>query len=249
MSIGRRVAGLLVAACAGLLWAAPVRAEAPPDETTVAPDATEAPPDTTGLTPVTTTIPAGCPEPTLAAAVFVGTLIASDDNTARFRVEEVRAGSLDAWQVGGLVDVDYHEDTRYLAAGEDYLIGVGADQDTRRLESKIREAAPLFGGNEVAGVDPDVECPRQEDPIRTLHVDGGTVESGVLTPLMDDKQGLARALLLPAAWAFLALVALATVKGLLSGGWRELVRVARREPRVRDEDIWRDAGYPDDDDL
>jgi hypothetical protein len=44
---------------------------------------------------------------------------------------------------------------------------------------------------------------------------------------------------------FLALVVLASVKGLLVGGGRELVRAIRGESRIRDEDIWRDAGYGD----
>jgi hypothetical protein len=40
-------------------------------------------------------------------------------------------------------------------------------------------------------------------------------------------------------------VILAAVKGLLVGGGRELVRAVRGERRIRDEDIWRDAGYDD----
>src|SRR5689334_8289751 len=59
------------------------------DEAPVDPDATEAPPEST-LGVVTTTLPPGCPEPPVAAAVFLGEVIASDVRTARFRVEQVR---------------------------------------------------------------------------------------------------------------------------------------------------------------
>jgi hypothetical protein len=239
---------------AALLAAASVAAPAMPasassgegegEEAPVDPEVTEAPPEST-LGVVTTTLPPGCPEPPAAAAVFLGEVVASDTRTARFRVDQIRAGSLEGWQVGGLVDVDYFDDTRYLESGETYLVGVGPDPETRRLTSKVSEAAPLFGGNQVVGVNDSATCPAQQDPIRTIHPDGSSVESGILHPLVSDKQGLARALLLPASWVFLALVVLATVKGLLVGGGRELVRAIRGERRIRDEDIWRDAGYDD----
>lgn len=225
--------------------AAPVAATSDEgEEVPVDPEATEAPPEST-IGVVTTTLPPGCPEPPVAAAVFLGEVIASDARTARFRVDQVRAGSLEGWQVGGLVDVDFFDDTRYLDRGETYLVGVGADPETRRLTSKVSEAAPMFGGNQVVGVNDSASCPAQQDPLRTVHPDGSSVESGILHPLASDKKGLARALLLPAAWVFLALVVLAAAKGLLVGGGRELLRAVRGERRIRDEDIWRDAGYDD----
>jgi hypothetical protein len=239
--------GFAAVLAAGIAVAPAWPAAASPDEgeeVPVDPQPTEAPPEST-LGVVTTTLPPGCPEPPVAAAVFLGEVVATDARTARFRVEQVRAGSLEGWQVGGLVDVDFFDDTRYLDDGEVYLVGVGADPETRRLTSKVSEAAPLFGGNQVVGVNDSASCPAQDDPIRTIHPDGSGVESGLLHPLTSDKQGLARALLLPAAWAFLALVVLASVKGLLVGGGRELLRAIRGEPRIRDEDIWRDAGYDD----
>jgi hypothetical protein len=239
--------GFAAVLLAGMAAAPALPVAASPDEgeeVPVDPEATEAPPEST-LGVVTTTLPPGCPEPPVAAAVFLGELVASDVRTARFRVEQIRAGSLEGWQVGGLVDVDFFDDTRYLDEGKTYLIGVGVDPDTRRLTSKVSEAAPMFGGNQVVGVNDSATCPEQQDPVRTIHPDGSSVESGILHPLASDKKGLARALLFPAAWAFLALVVLATVKGLLVGGGRELVRAIRGEPRIRDEDIWRDAGYGD----
>jgi hypothetical protein len=229
---------LLVATSIVAFGAAPLAAgAAPPDDAVTLPETT--------LGVVTTTLPPGCPEPPVAAAVFLGTMIASDATTARFRVDQLRAGSLEGWQVGGLVDVDLLDDTRYLDEDEQYLVGVAPDPVTRRLTSKVGEAAPLFGGNQVVGVNDGGSCPAQKDPVRTIHPDGSGVESGLLHPLMSDKSGLARALLMPAAWAFLALVILATAKGLVFGSGREALRILRREPRIRDEDIWRDAGYGD----
>jgi hypothetical protein len=239
--------GFAAVVATGLAVAPALPVGATPDEgeeVPADPVVTEAPPEST-LGVVTTTLPPGCPEPPVAAAVFLGQVIASDVRTARFRVEQIRAGSLEGWQVGGLVDVDFFDDTRYLDEGDRYLVGVGVDPDTRRLTSKVSEAAPLFGGNQVVGVNDSATCPEQHDPVRTIHPDGSSVESGILHPLASDKKGLARALLLPAAWAFLALVVLATVKGLIVGGGRELLRAIRGEPRIRDEDIWRDAGYGD----
>lgn len=239
--------GFAALLAAGMAAAPALPAAASPDEgeeVPVDPEATEAPPEST-LGVVTTTLPPGCPEPPVAAAVFLGELIASDVRTARFRVEQIRAGSLEGWQVGGLVDVDFFDDTRYLEQHETYLVGVGVDPESRRLTSKVSEAAPMFGGNQVVGVNDSASCPEQQDPVRTIHPDGSNVESGILHPLASDKKGLARALLLPAAWAFLALVVLAAVKGLFVGGGRELLRAIRGERRIRDEDIWRDAGYGD----
>lgn len=235
---------MLLAVGATGVAAAP--AEASPgegEETPTEPPVTEPPETTLGV--VTTTLPPGCPDPPVAAAVFLGEVVDSDARTARFRVEHVRAGSLEGYQVGGLVDVDFFDDTRYLDDGETYLVGVGTDPTTHRLTSKVSEAAPMFGGNQVVGIDDNASCPDQQDPVRTIHPDGSSVESGILHPLGSDKAGIVRALLFPAAWAFLALVVLATVKGLIVGGGRELVRAARGERRIRDEDIWRDAGYDD----
>jgi hypothetical protein len=243
----RRGAFFVAFAAIGLLAGAPAAraAEPPPDDSAAVADpaADTVPESTLGI--VTTTLAPGCPEPPVAAAVFLGTVIARDDQTARFHVDQIRTGSLEGWQVGGLVDVDYFDDTRYLDDGDQYLIGAAPDETTRRLTSKVSEAAPLFGGNQVVGVNDAGSCPAQQDPVRTLHTDGSSVESGLLHPLTSDKKGLARALLFPAAWMFLALVILATVKGLLMGGGREALRIARRERRIRDEDIWRDAGYGD----
>jgi hypothetical protein len=185
--------------------------------------------DTVPSVPVATTLPPGCPLAPTATAVFVGEVTARDERTARFRVVQIRAGSLTGFQVGELVDVDYDDEVRFLDIGEIYLVGVGADDTTNRLASAVREPAPLFGGNQVAGLDDDSStCPPIEDPIRTLMTDGTPVESGVVAPLLETRSELLAAFFLPALWVFLGLVAVAAVKNLLWASGREIGLLARR---------------------
>ncbi len=174
-------------------------------------------------------VPAGCVAPAPARAVFVGTLVDSVPNTARFSVDQVRAGSLDGFAVGGQVDVDYDDETRFLDIGETYLVGVGIDPVTDRLSSKVREPAPLFGGNDVIGVDDtDVLCPEIGDPIRTVFPDGSSVETGVFSPLAENRSEVVRALALPAVVAFAILLGLAALKAAIAGIGRGYGVLARR---------------------
>lgn len=184
--------------------------------------------------PVATTVPPGCPLPPSATAVFVGEVTASDVRTARLRVLQVRAGSLQGHQVGDLVDVDYGDEVRFLDVGQTYLVGVADDDLSGRLSSSVREPAPLFGGNQVAGLDDTAgDCPTVENPIRTLMPDGTPVESGVLAPMLEDSDGLLAALVLPAVWVFLGLLALAAVKNLLWASGREMRGLARGRQTAR----------------
>jgi hypothetical protein len=113
-------------------------------------------------------------------------------------------------------------------------VGAALDPTLHVLASRVREAAPLFGGNEVAGVnDSDVECPRVPDPVRTLDADGGSVESGVLHPLLDAKGDIVRALLQPAAVAFAILVGLVALKLLLFAMGRSLRDLGSDRPDRR----------------
>jgi len=87
--------------------------------------------------------------------------------------------------------------------------------------------APLANGNayltpedtvltgNVLVNDSDVECPRVEDPIRTLALDGRPVDSGVLTPLKGQGGRLLRSVLLPLVVALGALVGLVLFKQLV----------------------------------
>ena len=173
-------------------------------------------------------VPSGCPVQPAPVAVFVGTLAAADATTARFAVQQIRAGSLDGYAVDTIVDVRYDDDIRFLHTGKQYLVGAIPDRVTRVLHSKVRVPAPLFGGDAVIGVDDsDVRCPRVEDGVKTLQVDGTGVDTGVLAPLKTAKRSVAKAFVKPLGVAFIVLLVLASMKLLIFA----MVRAAReREP-------------------
>lgn len=180
-------------------------------------------------------VPVGCAAPPVEQVVFVGTMVVADTSTARFAIESVRSGSATGFEVGGLIDVRYGDEVRFLDPDTSYIVGAAVDPTNRVLASAVREPAPLFGGNEIAGVDnSDVQCPRLADPIRTLMADGTSVESGVLTPLRDAKGDILRALLQPVGVAFLILLGLVAVKLLIFAMGRSLRDLGSpRAPRGR----------------
>ena len=160
--------------------------------------------------------PAGCTPPPPPVAVFLGTLADSDATTARFGVEQVRAGSLDGYAVETIVDVRYDDDIRFLRPGQQYLVGAAPDPVRGVLRSKVRLQAPLFGGDAVIGVnDTDVRCPRFEDGVTTLRADGTEVDTGVLAPLKSAKRSLLKAVLKPLGLAIGILVLLTAIKLLI----------------------------------
>lgn len=234
------VAGALIAAmCLGVADAAPPVDTVPADPpTTVAPAVVgpqvpeiQAPPPIVDPNVVSTPlmpVPAGCSVKPAPVAVFVGTLADADSTTARFAVQQIRAGSLDGYAVNTIVDVRFDDDTRFLHTGQQYLVGVLPDPLTNVLHSKVRSPAPLFGGDAVIGVDDtDVRCPRLEDGVKTLLVDGTEVDTGVLAPLKTAKKSVLMAVAKPFGVAFLVLVVLASMKLLIFA----MVRAAReRDP-------------------
>jgi hypothetical protein len=168
-------------------------------------------------------VPAGCPEQVTEQAVFVGSLIIADAVTGRFRVEQVKSGSVEGFAVVGMIDVYYGDEVRFLDVDQRYIVGAAVDPELRRLASTVREPAPLFGGNEIAGLDDaDVECPSVESPVRTLSADTTSVESGVLTPLKDAKGKILRAILEPVGAALVILLGLVALKHLLFALGRSL---------------------------
>jgi hypothetical protein len=204
--------GLLCAVPLGLSLGVQV-AEAAPDDpppATLPPD--NAPPEP-GLQPGSLIpVPVGCPVPAPAAAVFTGTMIGKDDVTqvVRFRLDQLRAGSVEPWAVNGLIDVRYGPDYRFLAKGDQYLIGIGLDPVYGVPASTVRPPEPTFGGNDVVGVDDlAVDCPTIDDPVRTLQVDGTSVDSGVLSLMTDDRR------LLLATWAVPTMIAFAVLFALV----------------------------------
>jgi hypothetical protein len=179
-------------------------------------------------------VPVGCAVLPLEQAVFIGTMTLGDTATARFAIQSVRSGSVTGFEVGGLIDVRYGDEVRFLDVGSTYIVGARVDPVTQVLASTVRSPAPLFGGNEIAGVDDsDVDCPRLGDPVRTLAIDGTSVESGVLTPLKNAKGDIARALLQPIGVAFLILLGLVAVKLLLFAMGRSLRDLGAEERPAR----------------
>lgn len=247
---GRTALLAAVTVAVGLVAGTPGAAAPPADPVPVEDDAGVPPP-----TPVPVEdgaaastlipIPVGCPSPDPAAVVFAGTMVGKDDitQTVRFEVDQVRAGAADPWAINGLIDVRYGDDYRFLVDGESYLVGAGVDPRFNTLASAVRPAQPVLGGNEVIGVDDlDLDCPDIDDPIRTLNLDGTSVDSGVLSLMTDDRRLLLATIVVPLFIVVGVLVALvllrtsgrAALYGLVGLGRAALTPVVdHRATRVR----------------
>ena len=250
MARRRRYGALLGVACTVALWsvigARPAAAAPQPDDPPPVTLPQEVAPPEPGVRPGSLIpVPVGCPAPDPATVVFTGTMIGKDDVTqvVRFRIDQVRAGSAEPWAVNGLIDVRYGPDYRFLAAGDQYLIGVGIDPVYGVPASTVRPPEPTFGGNDVVGVDDlAVDCPTLDDPVRTLQVDGTSVDSGVLSLMTEDRRLLLATLAVPTMIVFAVLIALVVLKvfgGLAFRGVFQLGRAAvtpvtdHRAARVR----------------
>lgn len=206
-------------------------ASAMPTPATPGPSPTAAPPppgpaddERVPLVPV----PIGCPAPVPADVAFVGRSVAKDFEKVRYRILHLRAGSVTGNAIDGLVDVLYFEDTKFIDIGEEFLVGARFDAEYGQLYSTVRPDEPLFGGNDVIGLnDTDVECPVLDDPVRTLNRDGTSVDSGVLSPLFDDKQKLLATLGVPASIAFAAIIALVLLRRLWGLALKGIFGLAR----------------------
>ena len=104
------------------------------------------------------------------------------------------------YEVGGLVDVRYGDEIRFLEVGERYIVGVGASTPTTGvLVGTVRAPAPLFGGDDVVG------ARRQRRRLSHGRRPGAhparstarAVETGVLAPLRGDGKSLSGAVLRP----------------------------------------------------
>lgn len=175
-------------------------------------------------------VPVGCPAPEPADVAFTGTVLGNDDvtQTVRFRLDRVRAGRSDPWVSNGVVDVRYGPDYRFLVLGEQYLIGAAPDSVYGVLSSSVRAPEPMFGGNDVAGVDDvEVDCPNIDDPIRTLQVDGTSIDSGLLTLMTQDRGPLLRSVVVPVAVVSALLFALVLVRMFGELAVNAMLRLAR----------------------
>lgn len=158
-------------------------------------------------------VPAGCPVPESADVAFVGTAVAKDFEKVRFEIAQLRAGSITGYSIDGLVDVLYLDDAKFVDLDEQYLVGARFDPDFGALLSTVRPAEPLFGGNDVIGLDDtDIECPTIDDPVRTVLPDGTSVDSGVISPLLDNKTTLLATLGVPTVVVFAALIGLVLLR-------------------------------------
>ena len=177
-------------------------------------------------------IPAGCPSVDPADVAFVGTVLAKDEfvekGTVRWQIDQVRDGNAAPFSVNGVVDVRYGPDSQYLEIGEQYLVSAALDSSIGTLTSKASPDAPLFGGDAVVGLeDTETVCPVVDDPVQTLNVDGTPVETGLLTPLVEDKGLLLATILVPAAIVGVALIGLVLLRRLIGVGFHGIFALGR----------------------
>ena len=244
-----RRAGTVAAAVAAVLVPATVAGaqETPPTTTPPVVTTPAAAPATPGGRRWLVPVPAGCEAPALPDVVFVGTLAETGtpagaeqttaNETARFRLDQARAGDIPRFTYNGFIDVRYGLDTKDLTKGDQYLIGARVDPEAGVLVSTIRMPEPYFGGDDViAASERDVVCPAIVDPIRTTHVDGSPVDASVVGPFLGSKGRLLRSLLLPLVVAFGIMLALVAIRWLFTGVFKGVgffVRTASEPREVR----------------
>ncbi len=204
-------------------------------------------------------VPTGCDVPALPDVVFVGTLLetgtpagapeSAEYETGRFQVDQARAGAVERYSYGGVIDVRYGIDTKYLDEGERYLVGASVDPAAGVLVSKVQTIEPLFGGDEVIGAaESDISCPVIDDPVQTLDPDGTPVDAGVLSPLLGAKRSILRSLLVPMTIAFGVIFGLVLLRWLITGvvrGTGSVIRIAAEPREVRAATRTRPNARPD----
>ena len=151
----------------------------------------------TTLPSAVTTLPPGCPPAPVALAVFVGEATSRDDTSVTYRVDLVRAGSLDVYLRDGSVTVRYGGDARHLETGRTYIVGVtAADPAAQLLQSTIRDDAVVIGEPEGLSVGP--VCPEFEEVARTLNDDGTAVRASAVAVFFSQGWRVVAAVVLPA---------------------------------------------------
>ena len=215
------VPGVALATTEPVETTVPVEAEAPDEQG----DVLDAPVVIAPRTPsAVTTIPAGCPMPMSPQMVFIGELVTLGESTATFRITQIRAGIPAGYVTEDVVEVRYGQDAKFLEVGNRYLVGAASDTYSPILISKVREDAPLFGGDAVIGVGDAGTCPRIEDPIRTLNEDGSTIDTAVLSPLRGSLPVLVVVVLFAVALSLVVLVAAVMLRTMVRGAARGLRR-------------------------
>jgi hypothetical protein len=172
-----------------------------------------------------TTVPTSCTTPEPLRSVFVGEVSRVEANFVLFDVVSERYGTVVDLLRDGVLTVRYPiDDVRYLDVGRRFLVGAvaapsGIRGDVPVLESKVRVPPDMFGGDAVAAVQ-RVSCPDYEDPVRTLRVNGDPIDTGILRPMLSDRAGLLRAVLLPIGAGLGLLFLLAATRVLIAGSIR-----------------------------
>ena len=220
-------------------------------------------------------VPVGCTVPNLPDVVFVGTLLdkgtpaglpdTTENETARFRLDQARAGSLDRFTFDGIVDVRYGADTKDLETGEQYLVGASVAVATGALTSTVREAEPAFGGDDViAAAQQDVKCPRSSIRCGRCTPTAPRSTTACSSRCSTPRARLLRSILLPLMVVIGVVFALVLVRWLFTGasarrvGGRAHVEPATRacaarcglaperqpRPRGRRPPPLRTAGFP-----
>lgn len=172
-----------------------------------------------------TTVPASCTVPEALRSVFVGEVSRIEANFVLYDVVSERYGTVGDLVRDGVLTVRYPiDDVKYLESGRRFLVGAvaapsGIRGDVPVLESKVRVPPDMFGGDAVAAAQ-RVSCPDYEDPVRTLQPNGDPIDTGLLRPLLRDRAGLLRAVLLPAGAGLGILFLLAASRFLIRGAIR-----------------------------
>lgn len=172
-----------------------------------------------------TTVPASCATPETLRSVFVGEVARIDTNFVLYEVVAERYGSVVDLLRDGVLTVRYPiDDVRYLGVGERFLVGAvaapsGIRGDTPVLESKVRVPPDMFGGDAVAA-EQRISCPDYEDPVRTLRINGDSIDTGVVQPLLDDRRGVFGSLVIAIGAGLGLLFLLAVTKVLVTGAIR-----------------------------
>lgn len=191
-----------------------------------------------------TTVPASCTTPEPLRGVFVGEVVRIDVNFVLFRVVSERAGTVVDLVRDGVITVRYPiDDVRLLPEGRRFLVGAvaapsGIRGDTPVLESKVRVPPVMFGGDAVAA-EQRISCPNYEDPVRTLHVNGDPIDTGVTRPLRDDSGAVIRAILVAMGVGLLVLFLLAATRVLFTGALRGMRNRRASEARSRRDRVRR----------
>lgn len=147
--------------------------------------------------------------------VFVGRIIDAAGGVGRFVVTTIRSDPKQMLAVGRPVDVRIGADLRFLVYNERYLVAAEHTPDNA-LRSKVRQPLPVFGGDQVVGIDDfGPQCPALSDPIVLRNDDGSAIDTGLASGFVDDRRGITRAIVIPVLAVLGALVVIWGIKRLV----------------------------------